>query len=297
VRAPASRVEEGAREPAWLHAWLDFLLPQGCLGCGGWIRSTTGEVRHLCGTCVAAVSLPPHPRCPRCDAPRQEGQEREDHEVPSHRESCAACVEWPRELLRCRAATLHRPPADALVHALKYGGWDSVAAEMGPVLGRVLQELKGAGSPAPVGLVPIPTTLEKLKVRGYNQAERIASAVSQCTGVPVLPLLARSSGGESQIQHGRSGRMDNVVNAFSINAEGAQRAGVPRHGLVLVDDVLTTGATACAAAQVLAGAGAEGVSLLVWARTPLGKGQRARQRVPSDAEFGFIDQRPDPVQR
>ena len=135
-------------------------------------------------------------------------------------------------------------------HALKYGGRPALGAPLGRLLARALRA-DGAG---PVdAVIPVPLSGVRRLERGYNQAEAVAVGVAEGLGVGVLPgLLVRTRATERQATLARPARVANVEGAFALRP-GADAAG--RH-VLLVDDVLTTGATAAAAAQALAEGGA-----------------------------------------
>jgi ComF family protein len=154
------------------------------------------------------------------------------------------------------------PPADDLVHALKYEGWPELAELMGRDMAR-LGVMDATGKEASL-VVPVPTTARRLKSRGYNQAELLAADVAGRLRIPLCRALARVSEGRSQTALTPTERRENVRGVF---APGAAEAGRVRHERVLlVDDVLTTGATASEAATALLGMGARTVTLLAFAR-------------------------------
>lgn len=156
-----------------------------------------------------------------------------------------------------------RPPADALVHAFKYEGW----AELAPVLGaRVADVVPRAARTGDPVVTAVPTTKKRLRSRGYNQAELLAREVARRLEVPLVTVLARRDGGGSQVSLHPVQRRANVARAFTVDVGGQGEGAVDGRSVVLVDDVLTTGATACAAAHALERAGASGVTVVAFAR-------------------------------
>lgn len=239
---------------------LDFLLPLKCLGCGSHVPgSGCLEARDpLCVDCALALRVPPFPRCPRCDLPRGTGADR-----PL---LCGSCNDWPTVLSRAVAAVALEPPADALVQALKYGGWQAAAPPMAGRMVRRLRSVPGFGSVAKFcGVVPVPTTRRRIRRRGYNQAERLARLVARELDLPLLEALDRSPSKASQVALQADERRANVLKAFGPGPSASRVTQLPH--LILVDDVLTTGATAGAAALALAALGAESVIFVAFART------------------------------
>ena len=140
----------------------------------------------------------------------------------------------------------------SMIHQLKYGGMSSLGVE----LGRRLGEHINRGSVD--ALIPVPLHGTKLRERGYNQSASIAQGIHDVTGIPAYSsLLKRHKYTNSQTQLTAVERMVNVGDAFSLNKRGA----VTPEGktLMLVDDVVTTGATMDACARVLRTAGAMSV--------------------------------------
>jgi ComF family protein len=153
-------------------------------------------------------------------------------------------------------------PSERLVHALKYEGW----RELAPVMARRMQSVPlpvAAGAGASL-VVPIPTTARRRRQRGYNQAALLAEAYAAGSGLECSEALERAAGGGSQVALHPSERRSNVRGAFVVAPAG--EADVRGRHVVLVDDVLTTGATASEAAETLERAGALGVSVITFAR-------------------------------
>jgi ComF family protein len=155
-----------------------------------------------------------------------------------------------------------RPPADDLVHALKYEGWRELAAVMGDAVAALVPGITEATGGRTV-VVPVPTTAERLRSRGYNQAELLARRVAEGSGLELLPVLRRVGSRGSQTALTPEARRENVRGAF---APASGVPGLEASGVLLVDDVLTTGATASEAATTLHRMGAARVTLLAYAR-------------------------------
>lgn len=176
--------------------------------------------------------------------------------------TCRACADWPEALTRARHAVVLAPPADALVHALKYEGWRELAPEMGAAMARVVRSAGAASEPLVV--TPVPTTDRRLRARGYNQAALLAGALARALDLRLLETLRRTRGGATQVALHPSQRRANVKGVFAVRE--AVSAHVEGAHVLLVDDVLTTGATAGAAATELARVGVSRVTLVTYAR-------------------------------
>jgi ComF family protein len=162
--------------------------------------------------------------------------------------------------------------AAAMVHALKYGGWADLAEEMGARMAEV--RLPRAVDAEIGGLVPVPLSPARLRERGFNQAELLALAVERGRGWPLLAgVLVRERHTRRQARLAPRERVANVAGAFRVAAAG--RALLEDTHLVLVDDVLTTAATAQDCVRALCRAGARAVSVLTFAR--------ARRELPRGA--------------
>jgi ComF family protein len=255
-------VQAPGRAPAPWREILDFLLPARCLGCDDRLGSG-GLSRLVCPVCLSRLREPPWPRCPRCHHPTGTGR------ATGH---CLACQDWPEALQRARAAVVLEDPAARLVHALKYEGW----RELAPLMASRFSGLLGPSeTPADAVVVPTPTTAARRRERGYNQATLLAVPFAAQGGWTLVEALERAGGGGSQVSLDPSARRSNVRGVFSV-PPCRSTSLVGRH-VLLVDDVLTTGATASAAALELERAGALGVSLITFARALPGR-QRSGSR-------------------
>ncbi len=232
---------------------LDFFLPVVCLGCRDHLPlECSGEL--VCGRCRTRLRGPPWPRCRRCGFPLGSGAVVADR--------CFECAEWGPELVAASFAVVLRPPANALVHGLKYDGWSGLAGLMGERMARsaIPREL---GSERYL-IAPIPTTHRRARTRGYNQARLLAEAISKRVHMPLVDALERRQGGPTQVGLHPVERRANVKRAFTVRADA--RATLTGARVLLVDDVLTTGSTAIEAARPLVRAGATQVYLSTFAR-------------------------------
>jgi ComF family protein len=161
--------------------------------------------------------------------------------------------------VRAWAPLAYEEPARALVRALKFGGVAGVADAMAaPIAAR-----------APAGwlthgrLVPVPLHPARRRRRGYNQAERIAAALGRRIGLAVEDCLVRAGPRGTQVGRGRAQRLAGIEGSVGL----ASGRGPPARA-VLVDDVITTGATLAACARALVAGGGEEVVGVAYARTP-----------------------------
>ena len=151
-------------------------------------------------------------------------------------------------------------PVDDLVHGLKYEGWRELAGLMGEAVARLDVPDQWVRNAV---VVPVPTTPNRLRSRGYNQAALLAMRVADLRRLPLVNALERREGAGSQTTLTRDERRRNVRGAFAPTREAARARG---RTVLLVDDVLTTGATVSEAADALSEAGVPEVVVLTFAR-------------------------------
>ena len=162
---------------------------------------------------------------------------------------------------RARAAVRYDEIARALVHGFKYGDRLDLAPMMGRWMARAGHELLGGAD----GLVPVPLHWRRLWARRFNQSAALSGAISGLSGVPVLHgALSRTRATAQQVGLPKNQRANNVQGAFKVLP--ARKADVKGRRLILVDDVLTSGATVDTCAKALLRAGAAHVDVLVFAR-------------------------------
>ncbi len=227
-------------------AVVDGVLPPRCLCCG----ATIGEPDALCGPCWTAMTFFAPPWCARCGLPFP-------HPM-GEGALCADCARGKASWERARAVMRYDKHSRSLVLALKYDRTD-VARALGSWMRRAGSELLDGVDL----LVPVPLHWTRLFARRYNQAGLLAHAIHAAGGPPVAPdWLVRRRRTPSQGRLGPSARARNVQGAFALRP-GREVKG---KRLVIVDDVLTTGATVEECARVLRRAGAAFVGVLTLAR-------------------------------
>lgn len=236
---------------------LDRLFPPACVVCGATVAPGGPP---LCGPCRTRLPHMAPPRCPRCGATaagRGEGP------------GCGECDDWEERTPPCRTPCRMEGVAARLVRSLKYAGW----TELAPFMAAMMAPSARALTPHGAALVPVPLTASRLRERGYNQADLLARALSRVTGWPVLELLRRSGNPRTQALLRRGERRMNVSGAFepmssgSWNASGRAGSGAGRERVLLVDDVITTGATVQACSAALMEGGCRPVGAVAFART------------------------------
>lgn len=174
-----------------------------------------------------------------------------------------AAVSGHEPLRICVSAYWHQDEARRLVHLLKYQGDRTAAQPLGVGMSAALCEAAHAGLYRCDLIVPVPLHPKRERTRGYNQAFLLAHEVHLHTGIPLLPnVLARMQAARTQVRKTRDERLSDMKGAFSA-ADSAALAG--RRAL-LIDDVLTTGATAVSCANALILAGVDEVCLLTACR-------------------------------
>ena len=231
---------------------VDTLYPPTCLAC----RAATDAHGALCPRCWSAMRFIERPFCERLGTPFEQ-------DLGEGLLSPQAMAD-PPVFARARAvARFEDGPARKLVHRLKY----SDRAELARPIARWMARA-GADVLADADcLAPVPLHAVRLWRRRFNQAAMLAREIAQASGKPCdVSALLRVKATHSQVGLSRTQRAENVQGAFKV-ADGAVVKG---RNIVLVDDVLTSGATANAASRALLRAGAKRVDVLVFARVVTG---------------------------
>jgi ComF family protein len=229
-------------------AALDTLYPPICLAC----RAATSEAGALCSSCWRAMRFIERPFCDRLGTPFE-------HDLGEGLLSPQAVTD-PPVFQRARAvARFEDGPARRLVHRLKYSDRGELAAPMGAWMARAGADVLAEAD----AITPVPLHARRLWTRRFNQAAALGREIARRAGKPFEPaLLRRIKATRSQVGLSREQRVQNMQGAF----RAAPAASVQGRRIALVDDVLTSGATANAAARALLRAGAAQVDLIVFAR-------------------------------
>ncbi len=227
---------------------LDFLLPPRCPSCG----TRIADDGHLCGTCWGEMAMITAPMCGLCGLPFAAGD--------LDGAECGACMREPPEFDWARAAVVYDDRAKSLILGLKYGGIGSGVPALGRMMaGSIAREAK------PDLIIPVPLHSRRLLMRRFNQSQLLAKTLATNLSLPLEAFaLERRKATPSQGTLNRKSRKRNVAGAFRVTADGKQ--AIAGKSVLLVDDVLTTGATASACAKALKRSGASHVGLVVFAR-------------------------------
>ena len=233
---------------------LDAALPPLCPAC----RKPVAEDGGLCPGCWSQLSFITPPYCERLGIPFAYD--------PGPGVLSMQAIADPPAYERARAAVRYDEIARTLVHALKYGD----RLDLAPTLGRWMVQAGGPLLAEADALVPVPLHWRRLWWRRFNQSAALAEVIAARVKLPVAHALARVKATRQQVGLTASERALNVQGAFRVREQA--RAEVKGRRFVLVDDVLTSGATIDACSRVLLRAGAAAVDVLVFARVVDGRG-------------------------
>ncbi len=222
---------------------------QSCLLCAEPSESAV----PLCGPCESELPwLGGH--CTVCAVP-----------LPDSGLVCGACLKRPPAFERVEAPWRYAFPIDSLITRFKHQARWPLGRLLGELLSHHLQHAFAEGLPRPDLLLPVPLASKRLRQRGFNQAEMLADWLGASLALPTQKhWLQRPQDTANQQDLDAAARLRNLRRAFALDAKAEVRG---KH-LAVIDDVLTTGATAEAIAQLLRKAGAARVDIYCLARTP-----------------------------
>jgi ComF family protein len=222
---------------------LAEVVPGQCAVCHAW------PAQPVCGACVARFAQP-QPRCRRCALP-----------LAAAAAACGRCLRQTPPIDACYAAVSYEYPWSALIAQFKFNGQAGWARTFATLM-RSAPWVEPALDRAD-WVLPMPLSAQRLAERGFNQALLLGRSLAPAKIVPDLLLRVRHSAPQASLD--RKDRLGNVKGAFAIDPARITRLRGTH--VVLVDDVMTSGASIFTAAQVLRQAGAAHVTALVLART------------------------------
>ena len=226
--------------PAAFSGW-----PSLCAVCHGW------GLRRVCADCVERFGALV-PRCTQCAL-----------QVPVGVAVCGTCLIAPLPFVRSVAAVDYAYPWDSLITRFKFHAALDLAAALAH---RLAHAVAHTSATAPTLLLPVPLSMARLRERGYNQAWELTRRLGRLRQCPVdAQLLLRVRDTPHQLALPPAQRTSNVRGAFAI--EPRRRAELQQRSVALIDDVMTTGATAVEITNVLLQAGAAQVEVWTVART------------------------------
>lgn len=228
-----------------LRALWTLFFPAACYGCEGLLGP--GDYGAICPTCQRSLPRLAPPLCDVCGLHLPSGP------------PCPDCAAHPPAFHAARAAVPYDPLCRALVHAFKYDGLLRLGSYFAELMVATYRENETLLRAAALGEVPLAPKDERS--RGRNHARELGKLISRATATPRNPILEKTRITPAQAQLSGKDRARNVAGAFAVRAKT-----VPASYL-LIDDVLTTGATASACATALRAAGVGRVTVLTLART------------------------------
>jgi ComF family protein len=233
------------------HAAADLFFPRCCVLCDALLAHM--DRGTICNVCWSRLPMMPAPRCTRCGH-------------PTNGLACRWCEILPPYVRAARSVCWAAGPVGlGVVHVFKYQGWHCTARDLALRMSRldwprdVVEEA--------CALIPVPLAPKREKERGFNQSERLATALAAHWQLPVwCDALSRTRYTETQTQLTPGERLRNVSGAFR-SSPSARNVLRGAH-VVIVDDVITTAATLNACAAALCEGGARIVSFVTFGRAP-----------------------------
>lgn len=225
-----------------MRSLLDLVFPPRCAACRAFLE---GHERHLCAACAASLVELSDPRCPRCALPEAPGL-------------CPRCRDKAPAFTRVDAVFLHGGAIADVISRLKYRD----TPRLGAVLAELCLPMAREAFAWSSLIAPIPLHPHRLRWRGFNQSQLLAEAIARLLGRRIsVRALSRTRHTPPQVGRSGASRLKNVAGAFAARGDL-----VANSRLLLVDDVMTTGATAHEASLAALNAGAREVRVFCVAR-------------------------------
>ncbi len=229
------------------------LFPQNCINCEG---ETEGDGEYLCELCRKDIQFIQSPYCNSCGAPAELS-----YDYPTENFECGSCRDKMFAFDRARSLGLYDAGLKKLIHHFKYQSQPGVMREIAPLLQAFFSARDEIGPEFYVS--PVPLHFRKMKERTFDQSFLIAKEVARQLSLPLANgLLRRVKDTDSQARKTKTDRAKNIKGAFQVDRPDC----VAGKDILLVDDVLTTGATVNEAARVLKRAKAARVYVFTLAR-------------------------------
>lgn len=258
----------GAQFASAMKPLVDLVYPPRCPLCGDAVAEQGG----LCGDCYSALEIPGEPACHLCQRPLGTANQAKN-------EICHSCREVPPRHSGIVAATLYNDAARKLLLTFKHGGKIALSGLMARLIASRLPTLDQGNAPL---LVPVPLHRWRIWKRGYNQSALLAGQLArQGRGELLVDALVRRRATRSLGGLGREEREAMLSGAIAVSPARARRIAGRR--VILVDDVLTSGATSNACVDALLDAGASEVLVACFSRVVDGSGLGRSSQSPAQA--------------
>jgi ComF family protein len=226
------------------HRWLDEMFSGRCELCGCKIKYS----KMLCAACKWDLPWLGH-ICRRCSVP-----------ISKHNQGlCGRCQSQPPYYDRVYSLFSYRQPVTGLIVALKFQHRLHLARLLGQLM---IDDLLLRLDSMPDIILPVPLHPQRLRERGFNQAYELARFVSAELNVEISAAVERCRDGQPQIALSRKHRIKNIHGVFRVHDQGA----MTKSHVLIIDDVMTTGATVNELARILKQAGAARVDVVTLAR-------------------------------